>query len=112
MYRVSKVTELSLLSLLYTYRNDRSDRSVTFENNAFFADLQSSGHTIFCCSAEAITFPDCVKIIMRFHSALLKWQLKYCHLTDFRPKNMYRSDRTVTSVNDGNDRSDSFVIRR
>ena len=92
------MTEVTEASLLKTMR--------------FFADLQSSGHSIFSCSAEAITFPDCVKKIVRFHSALLKWQLKYCHLTDFRPKNMYRSDRTVTSVNDGNDRSDSFVIRR
>ena len=91
------MTEVTEASLLKTMR--------------FFADLQSSGHAIFSFSVEAITFPNCAKRIERFHLALLKWQLKYCHLTDFSPKNMYRSDRTITSVSDRNDRSDSFVIR-
>ena len=46
----------------------------------------------------------------RIHWALLKWQTKNCHHAHFCPKNICRSDSSVTFDAHRNERSDSSVI--
>ena len=92
---MTKVTELSL-----------------FEKMSFLAYLQSSAHRVFHSAMNIMTCTNYTAKMKGIHSALFEWQLKNRHQPNFGPKNIYRSDSSVTSVTDRSDRSDSSVIRR
>ena len=92
---MTKVTELSL-----------------YEKMSFLAYLQSSAHRVFHSAMNIMTCTNYTAKMKGIHSALFEWQLKNRHQPNFGPKNIYRSDSSVTSVTDRSDRSDSSVIRR
>ena len=82
------------------------------EKMSFLAYLQSSAHRVFHSAMNIMTCTNCTAKMKGIHSALFEWQLKNRHQPNFGPKNIYRSDSSVTSVTDRSDRSDSSVIRR
>ena len=92
---MTKVTELSL-----------------YEKMSFLAILQLSAHWVFYSAMNIMTCTNYTAKMKGIHSALFEWQLKNRHQPNFGPKNIYRSDSSVTSVTDRSDRSDSSVIRR